>query len=195
MILEWKRIHKPRRTLSGLQIFMELCGPKVQLGSPHGNFINDVAGPKIVYMLLRFQIHCIYRPRKKTLTLTENLLKFNGTYMGQKQPFESFLKNGCSEQLVFLGSMCFYQFEFYLLICTGFLLYSQQWLLQLEVLEESRDVADPFPKKTCVLIFKKQIFSFNICVMPNTIVQSGFCKYINHIEVFSNESVCILNQY
>ena len=34
---------------------------------------------------------------KKPLTLRENLLNFNGTYMGQKQPFESFLKNGCSE--------------------------------------------------------------------------------------------------
>ena len=26
-----KKIHKPRGRLSGLQIFMELCGPKVQL--------------------------------------------------------------------------------------------------------------------------------------------------------------------
>ena len=67
--------------------------------------------------------------------------------------------------------------------------------VQLDVLEESRDAADPFLKKTCNLIFKKQIFSFNICVMLNTSVQSVFCKYINYIEVFSNESVCILNQY
>ena len=41
----------------------------------------------------------------------------------------------------------------------------------------------PFPKKTCALIFKKQIFSFNVCVMSSTSVQSVFCKYINHIEV------------
>ena len=75
--------------------------------------------------------------------------------------------------------MRFYQSEFYLLICTGFSLYSSQWLLQLEVLEESRDAADPFPKKTYALIFKKQIISFNICVMSNTSVQSVFCKYIN----------------
>ena len=132
---------------------------------------------------------------RKTLTLRENILNFNGTYMGQKQPFESFLKNGCSEQLAFWEQMRFYQFEFYLVFCTGFLLYSQLWLLRLEVLKESRDAADPFPKKTCALIFKKQIFSFNVCVMSNTSVQSVFCKYINYIEVFSNESVCILNQY
>ena len=80
--------------------------------------------------------------------------------------------------------MRFYQFEFYLLICNGFLLYSQQWLLQLEDLEESRDAADPFPKKTFALIFKMQIFSFNVCVMSNTSVQSVFCKYINYIEYF-----------
>ena len=35
--------------------------------------------------------------KKNTLILAENLLNFNGTYMGQEQPFESFLKNGCSE--------------------------------------------------------------------------------------------------
>ena len=45
--------------------------------------------------------------------MTENLLNFNGSYMGRKQPCESFLKNGCFF-LVFLGSMRFYQFEFYL---------------------------------------------------------------------------------
>ena len=28
----------------------------------HGNFINGVANPEIVYMLLRFQILCVYRP-------------------------------------------------------------------------------------------------------------------------------------
>ena len=31
--------------------------------------------------------------KKNPLTLTENLLNFNRTYMGQKKPFESFLKN------------------------------------------------------------------------------------------------------
>ena len=53
---------RTRRTLSALRIFIELCGPKVQLAPPHGNFINGVANPEIVYMLLRFQIFCIYRP-------------------------------------------------------------------------------------------------------------------------------------
>ena len=80
--------------------------------------------------------------------------------------------------------MRFYQFEFYLVFCTGFLLYSQLWLLQLEVLKESRDAADPFPKKTCALIFKKQIFSFNVCVLSSTSVQSVFCKYVCIMYVF-----------
>ena len=151
--------------------------------------------PKLSICCYVFKYFVFTDLKKNKLTLTENFLNFNGTYMGQKQPFESFLKNGCSEQLVFWGSMRFYQFEFYLLICTGFLLHSQQWLLQLEVLEESRNTADSFPKKPCALIFKKQIFPFNICVMSITSVQSVFCKYINYIEVFSNESVCILNQY
>ena len=62
MILGCKRIHKPRKTLSGLWIFVELCGPRVQLAPPHGNFINGVANPEIVYMLLRFQILFTYRP-------------------------------------------------------------------------------------------------------------------------------------
>ena len=34
---------------------MELCGSKVQLAPPHGNFINGFANPEFVYMLLRFQ--------------------------------------------------------------------------------------------------------------------------------------------
>ena len=41
-------------------------------------------------------------------------MNFNGTYMGRKQPFERFLKNVCSEELVFSGSTRFYQFELYL---------------------------------------------------------------------------------
>ena len=48
--------------------------------TPHGNFINGVGNPKIVYMLLLFQIICIdWFFLKKTLTLTENSLNFNGT--------------------------------------------------------------------------------------------------------------------
>ena len=79
---------------------MELCGSKVQLGAPHGNFISGVANPEIVYMLLRFPIMCIDRIFfffEKKLTLTESLLNFSGMNMGRKQPFESFLKNGFSE--------------------------------------------------------------------------------------------------
>ena len=40
-------------------MFMELCGSKIQLAPPHGNFINGVANPEMVYMLLLFQILCI----------------------------------------------------------------------------------------------------------------------------------------
>ena len=76
---------------------MELCGSKVQLAAPHGNFNNDVVNPEIVYILLRFIYIVFTDQERKTLTLRENILNFNGTYMGQKQPFESFLKNGCSE--------------------------------------------------------------------------------------------------
>ena len=79
-----------------LRIFMELCGSKAQLELPHGKFISGVANPQIVYMLPHLQILDIDWFKKKTLTLTENLLNFNGTYMGRKQPFESFLKNGCA---------------------------------------------------------------------------------------------------
>ena len=43
-----KKIHKPRRTRCGfLQIFMELCGSKVQLAPLHGNFINSFANLEI----------------------------------------------------------------------------------------------------------------------------------------------------
>ena len=61
MILGCKRIHNPRRTLSGfLRTFsMEICGSKVQIARPHGFFINGVANPKILSMLLLFQILCI----------------------------------------------------------------------------------------------------------------------------------------
>ena len=60
LILGCKRIHKPRRILSGfLRIFIELCGSKVQLAPLQGNFINGVAKPEIVCMLLLFQILCI----------------------------------------------------------------------------------------------------------------------------------------
>ena len=47
--------------------------------------------------------------------MTEKFLNFHGTYIGRKQPFERFfLKNVCSEWLVFSGSTHFYQFELYL---------------------------------------------------------------------------------
>ena len=50
MVLGCKKIHKLGRTFSGFsRIFMELCWSKVQLTLPHGNFINAVANPEIVY--------------------------------------------------------------------------------------------------------------------------------------------------
>ena len=127
MILGWKRIHNSRRTLSGfIRIFLELCRSKGQLAPPHGNIINGVAYPKVVYMQLLFQILTDLFLKKKT---------FYGTYMGRKQLFESFFKNGCSEQLVFWGWSIFANSNF---ICTRFLLlYSWQCLPQQGVLEES----------------------------------------------------------
>ena len=39
-----------KRIFSGfLRILIELCGSKVQLAPPHGNFISSVANPEIVY--------------------------------------------------------------------------------------------------------------------------------------------------
>ena len=49
-----------------LWIFTDFHG--VHLALPHGNFINGVANPKIVYMLLLFQILCIdffFKKKKK----------------------------------------------------------------------------------------------------------------------------------
>ena len=52
MVLRCKRIHKPGRTFSGFsRIFMELCKSKVQLGPPHGSFINGVANPETIYYI------------------------------------------------------------------------------------------------------------------------------------------------
>ena len=68
----------------------------MELRTPHGNFLSGVANPEIVYMLLRFQILCTDW-FFKTLTLTEHFLTVNGTYMGRKQPYESFLKNRRTE--------------------------------------------------------------------------------------------------
>ena len=53
--------------------------------------------PKLSICCYVFKYFLFTDLKKNALTLTENLLNFNGTYMGQKQPFESFLKNGCSE--------------------------------------------------------------------------------------------------
>ena len=58
-----------------LRVFMELYESKVKLAQPHGNFINGVANPEIVYTLLLFQILCIdWFFLKKTLSLNENSL-------------------------------------------------------------------------------------------------------------------------
>ena len=49
--IRMKKNPQTKGTRSGLRIFIE---PKVQLAPPHGNLINGVANPEIVYMLLRF---------------------------------------------------------------------------------------------------------------------------------------------
>ena len=86
--------------------------------TPARKFLVALLTPKLSICCYVFEYFVLtdffFFKKKKKLTLTENLLNFNGTYMGRKQPFESFLKNGCAELLVFWGSMRFYQFEFYL---------------------------------------------------------------------------------
>ena len=52
--------------------------------------------PKLSIYCYVFKYFVFTDLKKNTLTLTENLLVRN-TYIGQKQPFERFLKNGCSE--------------------------------------------------------------------------------------------------
>ena len=47
---------KPQTKENTLRIFIELCGSKVQLAPPHGNFINGFGNSEIVYMLLLFQM-------------------------------------------------------------------------------------------------------------------------------------------
>ena len=80
MILGWKRSHKTRRTLSGfLRIFMELCGSKVQLAPPHGIAISGFTNAEIIiccYVFKYFVLTDLY-----SLSLRENLLNFNGTYV------------------------------------------------------------------------------------------------------------------
>ena len=133
--------------------------------------------------------------KKNTLALTENL-NFNGTYIGQKQPFERILKNGCSEQLFFWGGRCvFTNLNFICLFALDFCYTLSSGYCNCKFQRKARTRRTPSFKKTFALIFKKQSFSFNICVMSNTSVQSVFCKYINYIEVFSNESVSFVNQY
>ena len=70
------------------------AGPKSNLHPRTEISLIDVTNPEIIYMLLLFQILVFTEPKKtkKRLTLTENLLNFNATYMDRKQPFESFLK-------------------------------------------------------------------------------------------------------
>ena len=130
MILEWKRVHKPRRTLSGfLRISMEFGGCKVQLEFLHENFISDVANPEILYMLLRFQIlfidffidfYWFFSKKNKTFTLTENLLNFNGTYLVGSSHLKVFRKIDVLSS-DFLGGRCvFTNLNF---ICTRFLLF------------------------------------------------------------------------
>ena len=49
---------------------MELSLPKVELTSPHGNFINGTANPEIVYILLSFKmlsIDCFFFKKRRLL--------------------------------------------------------------------------------------------------------------------------------
>ena len=58
----------PQTKEDTLRIFTDFHG--VQLALPHGNLINGVANPEIVYMLLLFQILCIdffFKKKKRLL--------------------------------------------------------------------------------------------------------------------------------
>ena len=76
-------------------IFMDLCGSKVHLASPQGNFINGVTNPEMVYMVYFF----IY------FALTEIFFKKNAYFDRKFIKFQwnlqsnhlKVLKNGCSE--------------------------------------------------------------------------------------------------
>ena len=55
-----KRIHKPGLKCSAfLQIFMELCGSKVQLKTCT-NFINGVASPEIIFLEILVLVYTNY---------------------------------------------------------------------------------------------------------------------------------------
>ena len=102
----WWQAKNPQTKENNFWIFTDFHGI-IRVQSPtcalHGNFSSGITNLKIVYMLLRLQILCIdWFFFKEALTLTENLLNFNGTYMGRKQSFKSFFKNGWSV-VSFLG--------------------------------------------------------------------------------------------
>ena len=76
------------------------CGFLWSYAGPKSNLHPRTEIPSLTQKLSTFCYvfkYFVFTDLKKTLTLTENLLNFNATYMGQKQPFERFLKNGCSE--------------------------------------------------------------------------------------------------
>ena len=86
------RMKKNPQTKEGtFWIFMELCRSKVQLVPPHGNSIN---WNRLYAATFSNNLHWLiyFFFKKKALTLIENLLNFNGTYVDRKQPFERFLK-------------------------------------------------------------------------------------------------------
>ena len=97
-LLKWEKylqIHKSRRHLLDFYRFSwSYAVPKSNLHPRIKVSYTDVTNPEIVCMLLLFQILHIdwFILKKKTITLTENLLNFNWAFTDRKQPFESFLK-------------------------------------------------------------------------------------------------------
>ena len=70
-----KIIHRPERTYSGFsQIFIELCGSKVQLAPLHGNFSNGATNPNITYFENEFGAIENWKYHWKRITLKRNLL-------------------------------------------------------------------------------------------------------------------------
>ena len=129
--LGWKRIHKPRRVLSGfLQIFIELCRSKVQPASPHGNFINGVAKLEIVYMLLLFQILCIdwffFFFLKKSLLWKKISWIFNRNLNGSEAAIWKFFEKWMLWVLSFLNFDAFlpiwilFALDFFVVLSSGY---------------------------------------------------------------------------
>ena len=95
MTSEWKNPQTIKDTLDFYRFSWSFAGPKSNVHSRTEISSIGVTNPEIVFILILLsQILCNdwFFFFLKVLTLTENLLNFNGTYMDREQPFENFWK-------------------------------------------------------------------------------------------------------